>query len=102
MEKEIKNIESYDEEIKGEKVLVDFYATWCGPCKMLSPIVAKIAKDHPELNVLRVDVDELPELAARYNVSSIPTLLYIEKGEVVRTTLGYQPEPSLKRFAGLE
>ncbi len=101
MELEIKSVSLFDEKIKEDRVLVDFFATWCGPCKMLAPIVEKLANDHPEITVLKVDVDEAPELAARYNVSAIPTLLYLEKGALVRQSMGYQPEPALKKFVGL-
>ncbi len=101
MEIEIKSKNQFDEEKMADKVLVDLYATWCGPCKMIAPIVAEVAKEHPEIKVLRVDVDEVEEVAAKYGVSSIPTLLYLEKGELVRTQVGFMPKPSLLRFLGL-
>ena len=100
MEIEIKSAAQFDKEIKGEKVLVDFYATWCGPCKMVAPVIAQVAGEHPELKVLKVDVDEVSDLAARYNVVSIPTMLYIEKGEVVRSRLGFAPKPQIEQFIG--
>ena len=101
MEKEIHSFEEFQQEIKEGKVLVDFYATWCGPCKMLSPIVSKVAEEHPEWKVLRVDVDEVDSLAANYSISSIPTLIKFENGHAVESRLGYMPKPSLEKFLGL-
>jgi thioredoxin 1 len=98
----IKDTASFDAAIKKDRVLVDFFATWCGPCSMLSPLVEKLATDHPEIEVVKVDVDQAEELAARYNVSSIPTLIYFEKGQAIRQSLGYIPEDNLKRFVGVK
>ena len=83
-----KNI--YENEIlKSERtVLLDFYADWCGPCRLVSPVVDKIAEEHPEYLVGKINVDEQPELAAAYNVMSIPTLVVIKKGEVVHQSVG--------------
>ncbi len=100
MEKEIKN---YDEfvALSGEgEVLVDFYATWCGPCRMIAPIVAKIAEEHPELLVLRVDVDKVPQAAAKFGVSSIPTLVHMNGGKVLSTKIGFAPEAQLLAWLG--
>ena len=102
MEIEIKSKQQFDEEVKAPRVLVDFYATWCGPCKMLSPIIAQVAEEHPEIKVLRIDVDEVQEIAAQYNVFSIPTLYYFENGEVVRNGVGFMPKPNVLRLVGIE
>lgn len=101
MEIEIKTAEQFDQETAAGRVLVDFYATWCGPCKMLAPSVAKLAEEHPEVKVLKVDVDEVPELAQKFEVYSIPTLIYFEDGKAARKNLGFIPEPKLKEFAGI-
>jgi thioredoxin 1 len=98
----IKSTAEFDTEIAKGNVLVDFFATWCGPCSMLSPIVEKLAKEHPELKVLKVDVDENPEVASRFDVYSIPTLIYFTDGKAQRTQVGYVPEASLKRFADVK
>ncbi|MCR5349097.1 MAG: thioredoxin [Bacilli bacterium] len=90
----------YDELISRGEVLVDFFATWCGPCNMLSPVIEKVATAHPEVSVLKVDVDQLPELARRYGVQSIPTLLLIKDGKLEDKTLGFMPEPKLLAFLG--
>ncbi|MGN0832352.1 MAG: thioredoxin [Kiritimatiellia bacterium] len=77
-------------------VLVDFSATWCGPCQLLAPIVAEIAREQAEvLKVGKLDVDEAPELAARYGIASIPALLLFKRGEVVATTVGYRSKAEL-------
>jgi thioredoxin 1 len=101
MLKHVSDEKEFDGLVKGDKVLVDFYATWCGPCSMLAPIIEKVAKDHPELTVVKVDVDEAQGIAARFDVYSIPTLVYFEKGQKVRQDAGYRDEDSVKRFANI-
>ena len=78
-----------------EPVLVDFWATWCGPCMMLSHIVEELAKTH---KVGKVNVDEELELAHRYGITSIPTLILFENGQAVRQTMGYQPKEDIEAF----
>ena len=86
-------INNFDELIQ-EKVLVDFYANWCGPCKMLSPILEKLE----EIKVLKVNVDENPELARKYGVMSIPCLILFDKGKELKRNVGFIPENKLKEF----
>lgn len=69
-------------------VVVDFFATWCGPCKMLSPIVERVAEQHPEVHFYKVDIDDEIDLASRFQVMSVPTLLYMKRGAVVSKTIG--------------
>ena len=78
-----------------KKVLIDFYADWCGPCRMVSPLVDQIAEENPQFLVAKVNVDEEPELSASFNVSSIPMLVVMENGEVVNTALGARPKPQI-------
>ena len=98
MKKEIQSYNEFKEEIANGEVLVDFYATWCGPCKMIAPIVGQIAEEYADLKVLSVDVDEIQQAAAEYGVNSIPTLLYIKDGQLVDTHVGYAPKPALLRL----
>ncbi|GMA29023.1 thioredoxin [Arenivirga flava] len=78
-------------------VLVDFWAEWCGPCRMVSPIVDQIGEEHGEkLTVLKLNVDENPQLAAQYQITSIPALKVFEGGEVVKTIIGAKPKPALE------
>ncbi|MBE6668777.1 MAG: thioredoxin [Ruminococcaceae bacterium] len=87
--KEINAIE-FEELVKGSegRVIVDFFATWCGPCKMLAPILEKVAEDNTDIEFYKVDVDKCDELAALYGIVSIPTLICFEKGEEVKRQIG--------------
>ena len=81
------------EVLKSEKtVLADFWASWCGPCRMLSPVVDEIAEEHLEIKVVKINVDEQPELAARFGVMSIPTLVVFKNGVAVATSVGVRPK----------
>ena len=86
--------ENFDSEVvKADgTVLVDFWATWCGPCRMVSPIVDEIAAENPDKKVGKVNVDEEPELASKFDVMSIPTLLVFEDGELVNRAVGARPK----------
>lgn len=85
------NSENFEKEVLNadKPVLVDFWASWCGPCRMLSPIVDEIAGEREDIKVCKVNVDENEELAAQFGVMSIPTLVVIENGEVKKTSVGY-------------
>ncbi len=85
------------EEIKGsdKPVLLDFYADWCGPCRMVSPLVDQIADEHPEYVVGKINVDDSPELASRFGVVSIPTLVVLEGGEIKTQATGARPKPQI-------
>ena len=91
----------YDEAVKTGKVLVDFWATWCGPCKMQGALIdQKLVPEHPEIEVLKVNVDEEPALAARFGVMSIPTLILYKDGQVVDQLVGLtKPAEILAKLA---
>ncbi len=76
-------------------VLVDFWAAWCGPCRMLSPVVDQIAEERTDIKVAKINVDEQPGLASRFQIMSIPTLLLFVDGKVVKKTMGVQPKRSI-------
>ena len=76
-------------------VLVDFWASWCGPCRMLSPIVDQIAEERTDIKVCKVNVDEQEELAMRFGIMSIPTLIVFKNGEVAKKTMGVQPKAAI-------
>jgi thioredoxin 1 len=76
-------------------VLVDFFATWCGPCKMVAPIIDEIASEREDVKVCKIDVDQDTELAIRYNVSSIPTLMVFSGGDVIKQSLGALPKKEI-------
>ncbi len=79
-----------------QTVLVDFWAAWCGPCKMLSPIIDQIAEEHPEIKVCKVNIDEEASLAIDYKVMSIPTLLVFKNGEKVNMSIGVQSKSDIE------
>ena len=79
-------------------VLVDFWAAWCGPCTMLSPIVEQLAEEHPEIAFGKVNVDEAPELAQQFQVSAIPTLVLFKDGKPVGTSVGVKSKDDLEEF----
>lgn len=89
--------ENFEQEVlqAKETVLVDFWATWCGPCRMIAPILEEIAAEHPEVKVCKIDVDQEMELAASFRVSSIPSLFVLKSGKVVNQAVGAMPKAQI-------
>lgn len=82
--------------VNDEFVLVDFFATWCGPCKMLTPVLEEMASERTDVKIVKMDVDECPELSKKYAVMSVPTLMLFKNGEVISTEHGFMPKPMLE------
>jgi thioredoxin 1 len=93
------NEQNFDSEIVAAKAngLVDFYAPWCGPCRMMAPVIESLAKKFPNAKVVKVNIDDCQSLAMKYNVSVIPTLVYFKNGEPVFTQQGVVPEAELAK-----
>ena len=90
---DVKTADFEAEVLKSDKtVLVDFWAVWCGPCRMLSPVVDQVAEENPDIKVCKVNVDEEQQLAIKYGVISIPTLLVFKGGELVNQSVGVIPK----------
>ena len=90
------NKDNFEEIINGDKkVLIDFYADWCGPCKMVSPLVDEIADENPDIAVCKVNVDEEGDLAAKFGVSSIPSIFVVEKGKIINSSVGAKPKAQI-------
>ncbi len=97
----INNNNFHEEVMKSEKpVLVDFWASWCGPCRMVGPIIDEIAAEHPEYKVVKINVDEEPELAGRFQVVSIPTLMVVKNGQIVSQSAGARPKNQILAMMG--
>ena len=94
MIKELMN-ENFNEEIKDNLVLVDFYATWCGPCKMMHPVMDEVALEYKDLKIIKVNVDNHGELSREYAVMSIPTIILFQNGNLVEKNIGFIPKEQL-------
>ncbi len=89
---------NFDQEVlaSDKPVLVDFWATWCGPCRMLAPIIEEIAESRSDVKVGKVNVDEEGELAVRFGISSIPTVMVFKNGDIAAQAVGYRPRAEIE------
>ena len=93
----IKNKAEYDQVLADNKsVFVDFYADWCGPCKMVGPVLEEISKDYTDIKFVKVNVDDNPEIAQQYGIMSIPTMIGFKNGVKVASSLGFMPREELE------
>ena len=90
------NQNEFNEIRKNGNIVVDFFADWCGPCKMLGPVLEEVAKGYPDVNFVKINVDENEALAAEFGIMSIPAVFMLKDGEVVNSFLGFQQERFLK------
>ena len=97
------NGESFEKEVlQSEKpVVLDLFATWCGPCKMLRPVLEELSEEHNEVKFVSVDVDEESEIAMKYGVSSIPCLVFLKNGEEVDRSVGFRPKDAIEDVIGM-
>lgn len=87
----------FENEIKNKKILVDFYANWCGPCKMMAEVFEEI-KDKINIDILKIDVDKFPEIASKYNIFSIPTIYILDNSNIIKSHTGYLNSKELLEF----
>ena len=92
----INSLEEYNAHKNDERVLIDFFATWCGPCRMLGPVLEEISESDSTLTILKIDSDEFPELAREYGVSAIPSLFFLKNGKIIHNAMGFMPKPKLE------
>jgi len=97
MIKHLETASEFENEVKGDVVVVDFFATWCGPCQMLAPVLEQLDKE-TGVKIVKIDVDEIPDLARQFRVMSIPTLMLFKDGKPVKRELGFMPIERLKEF----
>ena len=95
--------EMYQKEVMetDKKVVIDFWADWCGPCKMMAPVVETVANENPYVKVFKVNVDDEPRLADAFSISSIPTIVVIKDREIIGSVVGYQPKTEIEKLLKL-
>ena len=97
----IENLQQFEKVISEGVTLVDFYASWCGPCRMLAPIIGEIDQEYSsKVNVIKVDVDECGEIASKFAITAIPALLIFKDNELVKTNVGFMPKDEIASLIG--
>jgi len=97
MIKHLANASEFEKEVQGEAVVVDFFADWCGPCQMLAPVLEELEKE-TSIKIIKINVDEIPDLARQFRIMSIPTLMLFKDGKFIKKELGYMPIERLREF----
>ena len=97
MIKHLSNSNEFEKELQEPVVIVDFYADWCGPCQMLAPVLEQLDKES-SLKIVKINVDEIPDLARQFRIMSIPTLMLFKDGKFTKKELGYMPIERLREF----
>ncbi len=92
------NEENFNELIMNDFTIVDFFATWCGPCKMLGPVLEELANERDEVKIVKIDVDQNASLAKTYGIMSVPTLILFKEGKAIATKNGYMPKELLETW----
>lgn len=95
---EIKSEQEFKDIINSDYALIDFFATWCGPCKMMGPVLENVASNRDSIKIAKVDVDKFESLARTYGVMSIPTLILFKNGQAIATKVGFTAEPLLNEW----
>ena len=95
------NEENFDKAIQTGTVIADFWAPWCGPCRMLAPILEELAEELTDVQIIKINTDDEINLAKRFGLTSIPTLLLFKDGELIKKTMGYREKDELKAELGL-
>lgn len=98
MIKHVETEQELNELLNNGDVLVDFFATWCGPCRMLGPVLEELDREGFPVQIVKIDTDEAPDLAMKYNVQAIPTLLFFSNGKLVNKTMGFQRKDQILNF----
>ncbi len=92
------NEQEFKSLIQDELVLVDFFATWCGPCKMLTPVLEELASTRSDMKIVKIDVDQNPNLSKEFAIMSVPTLVLFKNGEIITKEHGFMPKPALENW----
>lgn len=92
------NVENFNDLIQKDMVLVDFFATWCGPCRMLAPTLEELANDRSDISIVKMDVDRCEELAKQYGIMSVPTLMLFKDGQMISKKVGFMPKEEISTW----
>ena len=94
------NSQNFEQQVINSKntVILDFWATWCGPCQMIAPVIKEVAQENPDITVGKIDVDECPELASKFGIVSIPTIVAVKDGKETQRIVGFRPKADILKL----